>query len=289
MYFPDTSDASRSVEKLRWSRRHELGKERTLNDPRKKAAILVSSFDGCADLWDPFFTLFFRYWPDCPYDIYLIGQNKVYEDDRVHMLHTKPGTDWSSTLQEALQKLSAYDYLLIFLEDYLLQGPTDTARVIEYELAARSSEAITLRLFPIPAPDRRFQNCDDLGEILPGAAYRTSLLPAWWRRESMMELLVTGETPWQFELDGTVRSDALEGLFLSVQHAPPIDCYLTGVLRGKWVQGAVALCEREGIKIDLSARSIEGTWERRIRMLRIKTLDFLAERLGRTRRAKSPD
>lgn len=260
-----------------------------MGNPDRDAAILVSSFDGCADLWAPFFTLFFRYWPDCPYDIYLIGQTKVYEDDRIRMLHTKSGTDWSSTLYEALQELAAYDYLLVFLEDYLLQGPVDTARVLDYERTARHSEAVTLRLFPIPKPDRPFQDRSDLGEILPGAAYRTSLLPAWWRRESMMDLLAMGETPWQFELDGTIRSDAVGGLFLSVQDVPPIDCYLTGVVRGVWVQGAVALCEKEGIQIDRNARGIEGTWERRVRVLRIRTLDFLAERLGRTRQAKQPN
>ncbi len=36
-------------------------------------AILVCSCDKYADVWEPFFKLFFKFWPDCPYPIYLLS------------------------------------------------------------------------------------------------------------------------------------------------------------------------------------------------------------------------
>ena len=35
------------------------------------SAILILSCDKFSDLWKPFFDLFWKYWPDCPYNVYL--------------------------------------------------------------------------------------------------------------------------------------------------------------------------------------------------------------------------
>ena len=40
---------------------------------KNKFAILIVSCDKYSDLWDPFFKLFFKFWPDCPFNIYLLS------------------------------------------------------------------------------------------------------------------------------------------------------------------------------------------------------------------------
>lgn len=41
-------------------------------------AVVVASCDAYADLWEPFFRLFRRYWPDCPYPVYLGSNFRTY-------------------------------------------------------------------------------------------------------------------------------------------------------------------------------------------------------------------
>lgn len=270
------------------SAQYQAGRKLQLNGgPRGKGAVLISSFDGFADLWDPFFTLFFRYWKDCPYDVYLIGQELTYPDDRVRMIRTDSNLDWSSMLEYALNQLE-HDYLLILLEDYLLRGAPNTSRVVEYENWVRRTGTDYLRLVPIPPPDISIPERVDIMRIAKGAPYRASLMPAWWRKSALLDLLRAGESPWEFEIKGTVRSDVTPDMFFSVSQDPPMDFLISGVIKGKWERRAVEFCRREQITVDLLVRPLVTRKEQIVRTTRIKTLDFAAKVLGRTRKAIIP-
>ena len=49
-------------------------------------AILVPSFDGYRDVWEPFFRCFFKFWPDCPYPVVLGSIRETCSDPRVSPL-----------------------------------------------------------------------------------------------------------------------------------------------------------------------------------------------------------
>ncbi len=49
-------------------------------------AVLVMSCGAYRDLWTPFFTLFWRYWPDCPFEVYLGTDCETFDDRQVTML-----------------------------------------------------------------------------------------------------------------------------------------------------------------------------------------------------------
>ena len=51
--------------------------------PPEDPAILVVSFDAYQDLWPVFFQAFFKYWPDCPYRVYLGANTATYVHPRV--------------------------------------------------------------------------------------------------------------------------------------------------------------------------------------------------------------
>ena len=50
---------------------------------RHQSAVLILSCDKYADIWTTFFAFFFKYWPDCPFTIYLASNEKQFEHDRV--------------------------------------------------------------------------------------------------------------------------------------------------------------------------------------------------------------
>jgi len=71
-------------------------------------------------------------------------------------------------------------------------------------------------------------------------------------------------------LNGTRRSNAIDLPFLSVpvdEHGHPVEkgnyaftYFCTAVRRGLWMRGAVELCKREKIPIDLQTRGVESRW-----------------------------
>jgi hypothetical protein len=232
-------------------------------------ALLVVSCDRYRDLWVPFFTLLFRYWPDCPFPIFLGANDERFPDRRVVSLAIGEDVDWSSNLRKMLALIPVAGILLL-QEDFLIDRPVDTERIQKLIGYAVEKKAACLRLMPIPGPDRSCEDHPEVGEIRKGADYRVSLQAAWWRKQSLAEVLKMGESPWQFERLGSRRSDKLSAPFLSLREGAdfPLDYYPTAVFRGYWEPGAVSLCRRENIPVDLHARpqlTVGMRWERALR------------------------
>src|SRR3954467_10514178 len=90
--------------------------------------LLVISCDRYADLWRPFFEVFWKRWPDCPFPVYLGTNHLEFASQRVTTLAVGPDVDWASNALCMLDRLGAA-YVLVFLEDFLLQERVNTARV----------------------------------------------------------------------------------------------------------------------------------------------------------------
>ncbi|MBN1438427.1 MAG: hypothetical protein JW929_03375 [Anaerolineales bacterium] len=249
---------------------------------RPSTAILVVSCDSYRDVWIPFFTLFFRYWEDCPYPVFLGSNFEGYPDKRVVALSVGEDRDWSSNLHRMLEGIPA-EGILLLQEDFLFDRPIHTGRIESYIEYARSRRAACLRLMPIPGPDEGCADQPDLGEIRKGAEYRVSLQAAWWRKECLAAVARDGESPWQFERLGSRRSDSIDAAFLSLREGVdlPLDYFTTAVVRGCWEPGAVELCRRENVPVDLRTRKILPfgyRWERALRRMGVP--DRMARILG---------
>lgn len=227
----------------------------------ENTSILVVSCDRYRDLWQPFFTLFFRYWPNCPYDVYLCANEIPYEDARVKMILVGPDTSWSSNLKRCLERFPT-DYLILFQEDFLFTKVVDSEKIKRFVKYLQARHAACLRLMPFPPADTMSNDEHEVGEISKGVGYRVSLMAAIWDKAVLHNLLIEGESPWDFENHGSRRSDSMEMPFLCIddkdRKAWPIDYFGTAVVQGKWVRQAVKLCVREGIKIDERHRKIES-------------------------------
>jgi len=225
-------------------------------------AVAISSCDKYRDLWIPFFTLFFRYWPDCPYPVNLITNFEAYPDARVRSLRMGKDKNWSYIFAGALRQIRE-PLVLIMMEDYLLDRPVDTQRIRRLVDYMRSKGAACIRLLPVPGPDLLCADNAQVGEIRKGVKYRLSLQAAIWDRLTLLKLLRWGESPWELERLGTKRTEALEAPFLSVRRdlpeGPPLDYVCTALVHGMWLPDAVKLCEKEGIHVDLSIRPLSSS------------------------------
>jgi hypothetical protein len=88
-----------------------------------------------------------------------------------------------------------------------------------------------------------------------------------WRREVLKDLRRLGESVWQFELQGTVRSRKYKNTFLSIKRHGDDDYYhgvryvCTAINLGKWAWMAKDYAEKEGLQIDFSNLPSETWWD----------------------------
>lgn len=224
------------------------------SSPAPSCAVLVISSDGYRDLWRPFFTLFWRYWPDCPFPVYLGTNRAQYDEPRVTTLAA--GADpWSKQLRLCLNRIDD-EYVLLLLEDYFLNKPVSSAAIIEHLKLLHALRGTVLRLYPKPGPDLPVPGRAGVGRIHPRARYRISTQAALWSRIELLSLLEDEESPWDFERNGTTRSQAKpEGFYAACK---PALSYRHVVERGRWFRSAARYYERQQIGCDFQARPVMG-------------------------------
>jgi len=249
-----------------------------------KLSVLVMSCDAFEDVWQPFFTLFERYWADCPFPTYFCTDaNPV---NQKNFISITPGKNlaWSYRLKYALEQLKT-PYVLFLQDDFFLLKPADTARILRYVEILEKEQAGLLRIFPTPPPNSPFKSYEDVGLIHKNVPYRVSCQAAIWDKEVLLQLINETENIWAFEIEGTKRANAIEKPFLSVfvdDKGQPLEIgnyaftyFCTAVLKGKWMRGAIEVCKKENISLNLSKRPVETWWQENRRYIYDRTPVFL--------------
>lgn len=213
-------------------------------------AVLVPSCDEFSDVWSPFFTLFWRFWPDCPFPVYFLTNEQTLEVPRVTNISVGRDVSWSDNLRRGLGKIKE-SYVLLLLDDLFLLDFVKTERVLRVFRWILECEPNYVRLHPSQKPDRPYS--DLVGLVSPGAIYRASTVGAVWRRQTLLELLREGESAWDFEIYGSIRSDSYDKFFSTWDNHLP---FLNGVIKGKWHPRAVAALESAGVQVDLQNRKL---------------------------------
>ena len=219
-------------------------------DIKGKFSIIVPSCDKYSDLWKPFFDLFFRFWPDCPFKIYLLTDRLNINIPNVEALPSGNYLSWSDSLINALNHIEE-DYVFLFLEDLFLLDFVNTDSILEIFEWILRVDANYVRLNPSPKPDRYYNKL--IGIISKGIIYRASTVLSIWKKDVLLDLLQPGESAWDFEIYGSVRSDKYDS-FYSVRKR--YFYYINGVVKGKWQRGAVKKLNSLGIEVNLEKRKM---------------------------------
>jgi hypothetical protein len=218
-----------------------------------ECALVILSWDGYRDMWEPCLTLYRRYWPDCPYPMFLVTESATVADPRVKTLPVGPGLAWSDGARIAMTALE-HTYVLLMLDDFLLSGPvaSDVVEARRRDLDRR--QGAYLRLVPLPRPTARVPDCPEIGEHERGVPFRASLQAAFWRRSAFLTLLAPRESCWEFEERASVRSASLDAPFYTTRR--PALRYVDALARGRWSPRGRRLCRREGLSVDPTRPSV---------------------------------
>lgn len=227
--------------------------------------ILVPSWDGYKDLWPAFFHCFFKYWPDCPFPVFLGANQAVYDDPHVKMVAVKPNTDYSTSLIEFLAQLP-HTWVIVWVEDLLLQSNVDTSAIIRVLQWAKSHDTAHVRLtggsqFLVSLAASYYPQSDipDIGMIPKGARYRAGLTVGIWKKDVLVDLLQPGESAWAFEHNGTLRSRTLSAPFFSVISGSETAInVVNSVRKGLWTLAGANCLKQEGFLSAIETRKQES-------------------------------
>lgn len=224
-------------------------------------SVLIPSCDKYSDLWRPFFTMFWRNWPDCPYRVYLGSNYQAFEHPKVKNILVGPDKDWTSGVRKMVQALET-EYVLMMLEDFFIRKPVDSKRITFSLNALKRLNGHRLRLDP---PERRpilpMEEFPDLVKLMKGTPYRVNLQPTIWRVESLLSIMCDGESAAEFEVKASERSNKDPDGYYCLRNERPIEWKHHVVEKGKWFLPEARRFEKAGIGCDFSRRAVMTTTE----------------------------
>lgn len=233
----------------------------------KQVSVIVSSCDKYEDAWKPFFFFFKKYWPDCPFRVYLITETKKYydPDNKIISLNVGTGITWSARLKKALKKIDS-KYVIFLLEDFFLLSNVNQKEIDrcidimdkDRKIAVIDWEYVE-RIKTNPSPYEGYAYRDR------SAMYFLNCQSALWRRKDLISFLSPYEDAWQFEFYGSERAKLFSKEFLCM-NSPlnPVFVYNVnwntgyGLHKGKWLESNIKLFNDYNIHVDFDKLGFES-------------------------------
>ena len=213
----------------------------------KEIAFIVSSCDKYYFLWDPFFKSLKKYWPDCPFNLYLITNLQEYNNAKVKTLKIGEDKSFSDNLIKAISMVEENKFILWF-EDVFFSGKVLTNEFLELLYNAEKNNCDYLKLSnDMPLSYESSKLTEFTGELPKNIKYRSALGLAFYKRNVLKDLLIPGLNAW--ELDKSNLSNNLPYKFcalnlkgLNLNYIP----YEHLLIKGKWNRSAIKFLKKEG-------------------------------------------
>lgn len=223
-------------------------------------AILVLSCDKYSDLWEDFFNLKERFWPDCPYPCYLATDTKEYEREGVKLLHFGNIRTWTICARKALEQIPE-PYVALFLEDAFIYKKIDT-KIVEENLQFMIDYQADFLTMERNRSGRELKPED---QIIPHIwcidkhrNYGIDTSAAIWDKRFFIQQLERVDCdPWRFEVNYCDESKTKEGLPGKIYFDDRQSFNISPkevVIQGKLVPDTVAMFHRLGYDIDTTKR-----------------------------------
>ncbi len=221
--------------------------------------IAVITCNAYADTLRPFFELFRRFWPNCKHQISLVTDHLEYRSAAPSNVQVcEYGSTWCGNLSEFC-KDNPGEPVLMMLDDFWLNAPVDVDLVYAGLEQMEEKNAGCVRLYPCPGPDEEYGD-SHFGIVPRGARYRVSTQAALWRPSYLQQIAQQYQTPWEFELGGSVFSDSLpEPVLAFKRELQPWPVSYYGALRhGQWAPGVKPFMETMRIDVDWNRRGFQA-------------------------------
>ena len=158
--------------------------------------------------------------------------------------------DWSTSYKKILAQIKE-PKLFVILEDLFLATPVDPEGFQAALSCLFEENALYIKYWSNPMPDEPTEN-PWVGIYQQGAPFRATVC-GFWNREFLMNLLIEGENPWNFEILGSYRTSYSDGFYGLRQ---PLCAYRNMIEKGCWIPQSVEWARKEGIDLELNRRPL---------------------------------
>ena len=240
--------------------------------------ILLTTSDKYSDAWQPFMYFWNINCQKLNFPIVVNSETKVFETDNpnIRTYLGKSGLPWSKRMLNCLKTIKS-KYVLLCLEDYFIRSSVneeifnaavDTMEsdenigVIQFsiDISARYDESVVVNKYFSPVPTLKTNRKSHNGRIY--------CVISLYRTDYLKKLLVPTESPWEFEVYGTLRSQYFkEKVYRERNEHERCFNYLIqprygyGIFRGKWLPKNAELFQKYNIDVDFSNIGILSTDE----------------------------
>ncbi len=215
-------------------------------------SIIIPSCDKYSELWEPNLKFLLKSWPNIQnkhafIPIYLMSNFKEYKDPRVINIRLGEDISWSDNFIKALDSVKT-KYLLIILEDYIIDKPVNEERLIQIMHLMESTEAAYAELSLDPALAGGIEEPKLPGIVVKSrvAESRTSLQASLWNVNDLKKILEPNESAWDFEIISSIRSRLLTNKFYLVTKDPVFQ-YLNAAEKGKLRRSVINYINKQNI------------------------------------------
>lgn len=219
-------------------------------------SLLIIGYDPYKDVWDHYFELLNKYWPDRP-QTFLASNILMPNYENVTVIPCGEDAEWSKKVYTAIDAIPT-DYVVLLLEDFFTTRPVngdnfeDLVRIIE-----KNNVDFCKLLNQTKIKGKSYDGKPYLHILDENSDYGISLQPAIWKKNFLKDLVGSDNyNAWIFELNQVrnkthLRSDVValgdDRNILEITHT---------VVQCKYLRKSIKVFEKQGYHIDTGTRPV---------------------------------
>lgn len=181
-------------------------------------SIIFNTCDAYSDLWDGFFYLFKKYWPEYNGEIIFNSEQKKYFDPDLDIVNVENNGDlsWSERLANAIKQAKS-DYILLMMDDFYLKDHVlnnEFETTVDFMMKNKNIKSITYMNEPGIKCENPIDGLNGFFVRNHFANYKMTAHISLYEKKYLLNILRKGESAWDFEINGTFRSWLKRGAFL---------------------------------------------------------------------------
>ncbi|KKF50430.1 hypothetical protein [Streptococcus uberis] len=222
----------------------------------ENVSLLIIGYDPYKDVWDHYFELLNKYWPNRP-KTYLATNTLIPDYKDVTVLPTSENAEWSKKVYDSLTYIDT-DYVILLLEDFFTTRTVENRKIYDLlEIIKENQIQYCKLLNQAKFRGKTFKNYEYLRISEKSDTYAISLQPAIWEKSFLKECVGPDNyNAWIFELHKAkkfnINNDRINVIsddrnILEITHA---------IVQSKYLRKAVRVFKRQNYKLNLSKRGV---------------------------------
>ena len=217
-------------------------------------SLLIIGYDPYVDVWNHYFYLLNKYWPNRP-TTYLATNVLKPEYNGVNVLQIGENAEWSFKVSKALDMIDS-EYVVLLLEDFFTTYKVDEQYFINLVNIIKSNNIDYCKLLnQSKIKGEKYMHYKNLHIIPKNDGYGISLQPAIWKKTFLKDTVGDGNyNAWIFEFNQVKnKKQNSSGVNCIVDDSNPLEI-THAIVQRKYLRKAVKVFKKQGYKIDISER-----------------------------------